>query len=207
MQIVLKNNRVMAHGGEYLTLGSTVLDISSGKTYINATLAECENCPPDIDSVGYEYHAGEFVPCAPFGIGNGNVAVVCGEDCKSIKDSGLSIGQMGLIESLSYTGTGTYTNSFDDYYQRYNTLTFNMVPYLVIVRCTATQSIAIITPLGGAVFRRKANADYKITYAEMEVITSRINGNTIDWCASTAESQLNVAGAQYDVTAFGKWEG
>lgn len=107
MKIVVKNNRVLAHGGEYIALGSTVIDTESQKVFTDATIAECENCPPDIDSAGYEYRGGEFVPCAPYGVGTGNVAVVCNESCKSIKDSGFSIDTFAGMEVLPYKGTGT----------------------------------------------------------------------------------------------------
>ena len=70
-------------------MGGTVINTNTGRVYQNATVVECDGCPSDIGEVGYEYHAGQFIPCAPFGKGDGNLAVVCGEDCKSIKDSGI----------------------------------------------------------------------------------------------------------------------
>lgn len=88
MQLVLSGNRVVGHGENFLSMGGVVINTETGKRYENATVAECEGCPSDIDEVGYEYHAGAFVPCAPYGKGDGNLAVVCNDDCKSIKDSG-----------------------------------------------------------------------------------------------------------------------
>ena len=90
-QLVLSGNRVIAHGEDcFLSMGGTVICPESGRVYQNATVAECAECPSDIDEVGYEYHAGAFIPCAPYGKGGGNLAVLCPNDCKSIKDSGIS---------------------------------------------------------------------------------------------------------------------
>lgn len=95
MQIVLIGNRVVAHGEDcFLCMGGTVICEETGKAYPNATVAEVDAIPVDIGKVGYEYHAGVFVPCAPFGVGDGNLAVVCGEDCKVIKDSGKPVGDV-----------------------------------------------------------------------------------------------------------------
>ena len=68
MKLVLVGNRVVSHGGNYICMGGTVVDKYTGNVYQNATIVECTGCPSDIDVVGYEYHAGTFVPCAPFGI-------------------------------------------------------------------------------------------------------------------------------------------
>ena len=91
-QLVLSGNRVVAHGEDcFFSAGGAVICSDTGRIFENATVAniDCE-LPSNIDEVGYEYHAGEFVPCAPFGKGGGNIAVVCNEDCKSIKDSGIN---------------------------------------------------------------------------------------------------------------------
>jgi hypothetical protein len=73
-------------------MGGTVICTETGRAFDNATVTNVTGAiPADIDSVGYEYHAGEFIPCAPFGKGSGNIAVVCNDDCKSIKDSGYLI--------------------------------------------------------------------------------------------------------------------
>lgn len=91
MQLVVSGNRILAHGEGFLSMGGTVINSDTGGVWQNATVVECDCCPTDIDSVGYEYHAGQFVPCAPYGKGKGNLAVVCNDDCKSIKDSGWHI--------------------------------------------------------------------------------------------------------------------
>lgn len=102
MQLVLSNNRVIAHGENFIAMGGTVINTVTGVKYENATIAECEGCPSDIDSVGYEYHAGQFKPCAPYGKGSGNIAVLCDKDCKAIKDSGISIMTLfGLLSPLT----------------------------------------------------------------------------------------------------------
>ena len=99
MQLVLSNNRVVAHGENFIALGGTVINTGTGKKYENATVAECDGCPSDIDTVGYEYHAGVFVPCAPYGKGNGNIMVACQEDCGTPKDSGIPLSYIGTIAS------------------------------------------------------------------------------------------------------------
>ena len=63
MQLVLSGNRVVGHGENFLSMGGIVINTETGKRYENATVAECEGCPSDIDQRGYEYHAGTFVPC------------------------------------------------------------------------------------------------------------------------------------------------
>ena len=111
MQLVLINNRVLTYGENFVSLAGIVYNTESEKYYKNATIAECESLPDDIDSVGYEYHAGAFVPCAPYGKGsrNGNIPVVCNEDCKAIKDSGIPFSQIGEIFEIDYQGNGSYS--------------------------------------------------------------------------------------------------
>ena len=92
MQLVLSNNRVIAHGENFLPMGGVVINTETGARYENATIAECENCPSDLGKVGYEYHGGVFVPCAPFGVGNNNgyFMEVC-EGCAVPRSSGIPI--------------------------------------------------------------------------------------------------------------------
>lgn len=92
MQLVLMGKRVVAHGENFLATGGTVINTVTGVKYENATVAECEGCPSDIDSVGYEYHAGQFIPCAPYGKGNNNgyFMEVC-TDCATPRNSGIPI--------------------------------------------------------------------------------------------------------------------
>lgn len=92
MQLVLSNNRIIAHGGNYLAMGGVVIDKTTGAKFDNATITECESYPSDIDKVGYEYHAGAFIPCAPYGTGNNNgyFMEVC-EKCAAPRSSGIKI--------------------------------------------------------------------------------------------------------------------
>lgn len=109
-QIVVSGNRILTYGENcFVSMGGTVICPDTDRVFQNATIIECNNIPSDIDSVGYEYHAGNFVPCAPYGKGTraGNVAVVCNEDCKAIKDSGIPFSQVGEIietECITYSG-------------------------------------------------------------------------------------------------------
>ena len=99
MKLVLSNNRIIAHGENFISMGGgVVINTETGAKYERATVAECSNCPSDIGVVGYEYHAGEFVPCAPFGKGPGNVAVYC-DDCKTPRDSGVPIDDVCQMSS------------------------------------------------------------------------------------------------------------
>lgn len=67
MKLVLSGNTVIGHGENLIPMGCTVIDSDTGKIYQNATIAECENCPKDLDIIGYEYRSGVFVPCHPYG--------------------------------------------------------------------------------------------------------------------------------------------
>lgn len=92
VQIVISGNRVIAHGTGFSVSGNTVENKSTGKVYDNATIATVESVPGDINSVGYEYHAGRFVPCAPYGKGdnNGYFMEVC-TSCATPRSSGIPI--------------------------------------------------------------------------------------------------------------------
>ena len=104
MQLVLSNNRVIAHGENFLSMGGVVINTETGAKYEKATIAECSGCPSDIGVVGYEYHAGRFVPCAPFGKGSGNVAVYC-DECKAPRDSSIHINVVcGMSSYLAFVG-------------------------------------------------------------------------------------------------------
>ena len=102
MQLVLSNNRIIAHGENFLSMGGVVINTETGAKYENATIAECEGCPSDIDKVGYEYHAGVFVPCAPYGKGNNNgyFMEVC-ETCATPRNSGIPIKNGIKYENLN----------------------------------------------------------------------------------------------------------
>lgn len=204
-QLVLSNNRVLAHGEDcFLCMGGTVICTNTGRKWNNATVAtyDCA-CPSDIDEVGYEYRAGEFLPCAPFGKGGGNVAVLCPNDCKSIKDSGLSLGDFTRKAATSYIGTGKTGNS------NRNSLTFDFAPKLVFIspqevnlQTNANDYFGLLMGSAGLVFKLTAHT------AAVETFTIHVatEGNTIEWWTiSNSEAiakQLNTT-QTYDVIAFG----
>lgn len=106
MQLVLSGKNIVAYGEGFLAMGGTVINPDTGAVHQNATIVECENCPADLGKVGYEYHAGEFVPCGPFGEGDGNIAVWC-DECKAPRDSGLSMAEFRKIYHTTYQGVGS----------------------------------------------------------------------------------------------------
>ena len=55
MQLVLSGKRVIGYGENLLATGGTVVNLDTEKVYQNATIAECECYPCDIDKVGYEF--------------------------------------------------------------------------------------------------------------------------------------------------------
>lgn len=105
MQIVLSGNRVIAHGEDcFLSMGGTVICEETGKAYPNATIAEVDAIPADVDSVGYEYHAGVFVPCAPYGKTNkGSVMLAC-DECGAPRSSDITSENGGLHIPGELTG-------------------------------------------------------------------------------------------------------
>lgn len=205
-ELVLSGNRVLAHGeaGCFLTMGGTVICESKGKAYQNATITIHEGgLPADIDTVGYEYRAGVFVPCAPYGVGNGNVAVVCNDDCKAIKDSGISVFTMGCATKTSYTGTGVAGPSNP------NILTFPFVPYMVHIQRREKNSNSYAQALfvcNRFVYKKEDNTKELASQA-MESAT--VTGTTLEWYGSNldsaayANSQMNEQGVVYDVFAIG----
>lgn len=115
MQLVLCKNRVVAHGENFLSMGGTVINTVTGAKHENATIAECNGCPSDIDEVGYEYHAGVFVPCAPYGKGNNNgyFMEVC-ESCATPRNSGIPIKKGIKLENLNEEVDAEALGAFDD---------------------------------------------------------------------------------------------
>lgn len=204
-QLVLSGTRILAHGEDcFLCMGGTVVCTDTGRTFSNATVANITGAiPTDIDSVGYEYHAGEFVPCAPFGIGSGNVAVLCPEDCKSIKDSGISLDDFTRKAVTSYIGTGKTGNS------NRNSLTFDFEPKLVFIspqdvtlQTSTNDCFGLLMGSAGLVFKLTAHTAAVETFA----INVATEGNTIEWWtisnSDAIAKQLNTK-QTYDVIAFG----
>lgn len=95
MQIVLSGNRVIAHGEScFLAIGGTVVCEETGKAYSNATVAEVDVLPADIDRVGYEYHAGVFVPCAPYGMTEDGYLMGACFECGTPRYTDISIAEV-----------------------------------------------------------------------------------------------------------------
>lgn len=193
MQLVLIKNRVIAYGGEYIAMGNTVVDARSGKLFSGATIAECNSCPPDIGEVGYEYMAGVFTPCAPYGKGDGNLAVLCNRDCKSIKDSDIPLSQICRTVKTTYLGTGSQseTNPCN--------MTFDFPPVLVFMMPRSSSVINYAGYLFG-----NAGFTFKRNGSDFDSLDAIIEGNTISWYGTTDASKcLNVEGLTYDVFAIG----
>lgn len=206
MQLVLSGNRVLAHGEDnsFMCMGGTVICQTTGRAFQNATVANVTGeIPSDIGDMGYEYHAGKFVPCAPFGKGGGNVAVLCPNDCKSIKDSGISLDGMTRKAVTSYIGTGKTGSS------NRNSLTFDFAPKLVFI---SPQEVNLSTSTNDyfGLLMGSAGLVFKLTAHTASVETFTINvateGNTIEWWTISNDSamakQLNTT-QTYDVIAFG----
>ena len=199
-QLVLVGNRVVAHGQDcFSTIPGAVVCLTNGKIYGGATIAECSTeCPADIDAVGYEYRAGEFVKCAPFYKGNGNVAVWC-DECKAPLDSGFPSQFLGKVFTTTYTGTGT----------RELSITCGFKPKLAIVASEYyTVSIsgtsrelsftAIVSHNGG--FYVGMNTQGGIGYG---TIFATIGNDFIEWSASDSTNAMNVNGTKYTITVIG----
>ena len=197
MQLVLSNNRVIAHGENFLVIGGVVINTETGARFENATIAECEGCPSDIDRVGYEYHAGVFVPCAPYGMGNNNgfFMEVC-ESCAAPRNSGIPIKGGIKLENLDLTsvtpqGLGgaeffilwenAYTGTFSD-----QTLTMSRGDYtFAIVECredyndNPTKHYAAICTNGFKTVINHPTRDAKRTFFfEGESVTISSTGST-----------------------------
>ncbi len=111
MQIVLSGNRVMAHGDScFLSMGGTVICEETGKAYPNATIAEVDALPADIDSVGYEYHAGVFVPCAPYGRSDDGYIMVSCNECGTPRVSSQLLNDL-FYDAYKAINSGTFTIS------------------------------------------------------------------------------------------------
>lgn len=159
MQLVLINNRVVAHGENFLSMGGVVINTETGAKYDNATIAECDNCPSDINEVGYEYHSGIFKPCAPYGKGNNNgyFMEVC-KECAAPRSSGIPI-KGGLKPENFHPDTSAYTlgkfniqllweneNPTADFGEQTITLSSDKFDYLLI---EMNDGISLVSKSGG----------------------------------------------------------
>lgn len=200
-QIVISGNRILAYGENcFIAMGGTVICPTTGRVYQNATVATVDALPADVDEVGYEYHAGDFVPCAPFGKGAGNIAVFCNDDCKSLKDSGFSI-DSDFIQCAITTHTGTGTSSANNPTK----ITFDFVPIIVFFIPHSNTPANVPGPWGGYAVNGYAELNVNDTSGGVLRPVSTVEGNTISiYYPGSAEAQFNTLRAVYSVVAFGK---
>lgn len=223
-QIVTIGNRVVAHGEDcFLTAGGTVICQNTGRTFVNATVTACScDIPADIDSVGYEYHAGAFVPCAPYGKGMGNIAVVCNNDCKSIKDSGLPLSAFynGGLPVPARIVHGTYRGAGKCGANNPNTLSFDFAPILLLVTTDGVDADTLVKGAGESRMILVNGITTQGVYSELgyngsaqwikAARTISWNGNTVMWYSPIAGNngngyslQWNVNGVEYKYVAIG----
>lgn len=188
IQIVTSGNRVLAHGTGFSVSGDTVENESTSRIYKNATITTVDSVPDDIDSVGYEYHAGRFVPCGPFGIGKGNVAVLCNEDCKALKDSGIPMEDFAASE---YT---TYRPKMSD---SGVSLTFNIKPDVIFITGDSDTGKHLGIILGTKMLCVGDEDDPLQYKGEVEK-----NENTVSWSFTKVGSQFGQSNVTYHVYAF-----
>lgn len=205
-QLVVSGNRILAHGTDcFYSMGGTVICPDTERVYQNATIVYCDAIPADIGTTGYEYHSGAFVPCAPFGKGYGNVPVVCNDDCKAIKDSGLSLSEFALLEVQTYEGNGQCGGSYP------SQLTFkNGIPDVILIQSQNRQSQLIITKaMGVSCYSLGENVACEV-YIERGFSTSSIDPslpkNTVLWYTNANTlgqyRQCSVSGTIYTAYAL-----
>lgn len=230
MQLVVSGNRILAHGEDcFLAMGGTVICTKTGRVFQNATVVtDCENCPADIDEVGYEYHAGEFVPCAPYGVHgiDGHIMVSCG-DCATPKRSKYKLSELAKIEVGSYVGSGAALATLD----------FERAPSTVLIvgggsygykalnkdyHTVTTSGVGILSAGGG--FAATPLYDYAPgdvqSYVGLSAIDVREFGQTVTWTSGHGinsygglsnstidpdEPTLNTSGITYRYIAFFDW--
>lgn len=194
MQLVLCNNRVMAHGEGFLSMGDVVINPETGAKYEGATIAECDSCPSDIGKVGYEYRAGIFTPCAPFGKGDGTVPVLCDDECKATKDSGIPLESFCLVEKKPYTGLNSAGATGGV------TLTFNHTPFMVFVKPkydNMNTYSGYIQGTGGVSFQRTNST------GTVNLLNAEIEGTTVHFYhASDPAKGLNASQGEYEAVAL-----
>lgn len=208
-QLVLRGNRILAYGEDcFFCMGGSVICTKTGRVFDNATVTNVTGeIPANIDSAGYEYHAGEFVPCAPYGVGDGNIAVVCNEDCKSIKDSAVSLAYMLAkpnVYTTNYNGVDVHTDSNSDALAQ---ITLPFAPKIVFImpqgyRGSAMQptwymgvllgSMGVEIPVDGY------RADEKPWYSS--VFSCDLTSNTITWGRKTSGGGEGLCGGSFDYT-------
>ena len=209
MQLVLSNNRIIAHGENFIPVGGVIINTVNNKRYENATLAECSCLPSDIDEVGYEYHAGVFVPCAPYGKTENGVVLLACEECATPRSSGISIKQIAKWYVGSYPGLGTHGVGAR------NALTFEFEPQLLII----SDNASVIFDLNMVNVNQQTphlavfvnNGNTSLANTQTDVNWTIWDGNKVEWYFArnnTAENfgaaqQMNTSGKTYYYIALG----
>lgn len=201
-QIVVIGNRVVAHGTDcFADIGGAVVCLTNGKVYAGASIVECSTeCPADIDTVGYEYHAGVFVKCAPFNKGDGTVAGWC-DDCKAPIDTGFPSQFLGKVYCTTYPGNGSNIAGVTcGFRPKYAIITGKHYVNSFLYSATA-----IVTENGGLSFCVATDSN-----AVGTSLTPTITDDGISWVCSTTttgtsvpSSVMNVAGVEYSVIVVG----
>lgn len=177
-QLVVSGNRILAHGEDcFLAMGGTVVCAATGRVFQNATMVNHDGAIPcDLDQVGYEYHAGEFVPCAPYGVGEGNFAVVC-DDCKTIKDSGVSASSIGKVAVVDFIVNGSSGSITVDFVPRFAFIPISSLGSSDI----GTSEFAILTACGGILCKSEHTNTSGEGTSTITGIRSVVEGNTISF--------------------------
>lgn len=206
-QIVLQGNKVLAYGDNcFIMCGNAVLCTTNGNTYPGATVATCATLPADIGSVGYEYHAGVFVPSGPFGKGSGNVAVVC-DECKTLRDSGIPLDNMTKIYKHPYIGGGGYGSGAQ------NSITCpGFVPRIAFISKTNKRKgyefDEDFADYGAILFDTGYGFSFDMPVGgniqAFSMLYTKVDGNTMTWYASdSASKQCNTHNVYYEITLLG----
>lgn len=203
-QLVVTGNRILAHGEDcFLAMGGTVICTATGRKFENATVVFHDGgIPSDIDTCGYEYHAGEFVPCAPYGKGTGTLAVVC-DECGTIKDSGVSVSNLCKVIEKEYEGNGVQASLEVD----------GLVPLFAVISYnspegetyTGEKISGTITPHGGYSVRSFSSSYGSTTETNVSGLQSWVVGNKLYWenPDNDKKMELNDNGAKYTAVIIG----
>lgn len=199
-QLVVSGKTILAYGEDcFSVMGDMVKCSETGNEYFNATVTTCEDFPPDIGKVGYEYHSGQFIPCAPFGEGMGDIAVFC-DACNTMKKSGVPL--VDIVENLvnnahvyetSYIGTGTTGSSSANRTKLDKPLPF--IPKVLLIARNDGLYFGIIFDGYGISFYT--------TDTKMYSITSDLSSENPSWYSSDKYGQLNIKSDSYKVIAIG----
>lgn len=178
-QLVVSGNRIIAYGEDcFLSMGGTVICTETERVFQNATVVNCDCIPCDLDEVGYEYHAGEFVPCGiPF-----------------LKDC--------AIETVDYIGTGTAATK-----ENPMKIPLTINPDLIVIAQQSSEGystgyVAIMTKRHGVLLDYSGNEWGPCFSMDGKYVTwfdpSSLDGDGTDTCS------MNVNEVEYTLIAIGK---